>query len=103
MIDLIKKSMFIGIGLALKTKDEVQELGRELINKEQMSENDGRKFIDDLIDRYDEAKAEIEDKIDGSVKEFLNKMDLVTQDDLKKVQKEVKELKKALAAKTENK
>jgi polyhydroxyalkanoate synthesis regulator phasin len=94
--------MFIGIGLALKTKDEVQELGRELINKEQMTENEGRKFIDDLIDRYDEAKAEIEDKIDGSVKDFLNKMDLVTQDEFNKVKEELKELKEALDAKSQN-
>ena len=102
MFDLIKKSMFIGIGLALKTKDEVQELGRELINKEQMTENEGRQFIDDLIDRYDDAKAEIETKIDESVKEFLNKMDLVTQDEFKKVQAEIEELKEALAAQNEN-
>ena len=98
MFDLLKKSMFIGIGLALKTKDEVQELGRELINKEQMTENEGRQFIDDLVDRYDEAKEEIENKIDESVKEFLNKMDLVTQDEFKKLQTEIEELKEALAA-----
>ena len=102
MFDLIKKSMFIGIGLALKTKDEVQELGRELIKKEEMTENEGRKFIDDLVDRYDEAKAEIEEKIDESVKEFLTKMNLVTQEDFQKVQKDIKKLKKALAAKSEN-
>jgi polyhydroxyalkanoate synthesis regulator phasin len=94
--------MFIGIGLALKTKDEVQELGRELIKKEEMTENEGRKFINDLVDRYDEAKAEIEEKIDESVKEFLTKMNLVTQEDFQKVQKDIKKLKKALAAKSEN-
>ena len=74
MIDLIKKTMMAGIGLALKTRDEVEELARDLVKKGSMSEQEGKNFLDDLLKRYDEAKEKLEDKVEKTVKEFLKKL-----------------------------
>jgi polyhydroxyalkanoate synthesis regulator phasin len=41
MLNIIKKSMLTGIGLALIAKDEVEDLAKELVNKGKMSENEG--------------------------------------------------------------
>ncbi len=56
MFDLIKKTLLTGMGFALKTRDEVEELANELIKKGKMTEKEGAKFIEDLIKKYDEAK-----------------------------------------------
>ncbi len=97
MIDLIKKTMMAGIGLALKTRDEVEELVKDLVKKESMSEQEGKNFLDDLLKRYDEAKNKFEDRIEKAVKEFLKKADIVTSDELKALKKEIRELKKAIS------
>ncbi len=86
-----------GIGLALKTRDEVEELVKDLVKKESMSEQEGKNFLDDLLKRYDEAKDKFEDRIEKAVKEFLKKADIVTSDELKALKKEIRELKKAIS------
>jgi polyhydroxyalkanoate synthesis regulator phasin len=93
--------MMAGIGLALKTRDEVEELARDLAKKGTMSEQEGKHFLNDLLKRYDEAKDKLEEKVEKTVKEFLKKADIVTSDELKALKKEIRELKKAISNGTE--
>lgn len=96
MLEIIKKNILAGIGFALKTKDEVEEWARDLVRKEQMSEEEGRKFVDELLKRYDENRGKLEERVEKSVKEFLKKADIVTGDQLKELKKEIREIKAAL-------
>lgn len=96
MFDLIKKSLLAGIGIALKTKDEVEELAKELIQKSKLSEKDGREFLNELMKKYDEATTRFESRVEKSVKDFLKKADVVTIDELNELKKEISELKKAI-------
>jgi polyhydroxyalkanoate synthesis regulator phasin len=93
MFDLIKKSMLTGIGLALKTWDEVEDLVNDLQKKGEMSETEGRKFLDDARKRYEETQEKLEKRIESSVKDFLKKTQIVTTDELKDLKKEIRELK----------
>jgi polyhydroxyalkanoate synthesis regulator phasin len=97
MLNIIKKSMLTGIGLALIAKDEVEDLARELVNKGKMSENEGTKFLEDLQKRYDETQTKLEEKVQKAVKDFMKKADVVTGDELKGLKKEIRELKKAIS------
>lgn len=104
MFDLMKKSLLTGIGLALKTKDEVEDLVKELQKKGEMSETEGRKFLDEARQSYDEAQEKLEKRIEKTVKDFLKKTSIVTTDELKDIKKEIRELKSiinTLTAKTE--
>ncbi|MDX2497446.1 MAG: hypothetical protein QNL11_06035 [Desulfobacterales bacterium] len=97
MLNIIKKSMLTGIGLALIAKDEVEDLARELVNKGKMSENEGTKFLEDLQKKYDETQTKLEEKVQKAVKDFMKKADVVTGDELKGLKKEIRELKKAIS------
>ncbi len=101
MIDLFKKTMMAGIGLALQTRDEVEELARDMVKKGTMNEQEGEKFLDELLKRYDEAKDKLEEMLEASVKKFLKKADIVTRDELKALKKEIRELKKAISDRTD--
>lgn len=96
MFDIIKKTMLAGVGLALKTKDEVEDLARDLISKTDLSENDGEKFIDDLLKRYDEAKEKLEERLGKSVQGILKKANVATKDEVDELRKEIMALKKDL-------
>jgi polyhydroxyalkanoate synthesis regulator phasin len=93
MLDLLKKSVLTGIGLALKTKDEVEDLVKELQKKGEMSESEGRKFLDDVQKRYDETQEKLEKRVEDAVRDFLKKTKIVTTDELKELKKEIRELK----------
>ncbi|MBW2407775.1 MAG: hypothetical protein JRE92_00845 [Deltaproteobacteria bacterium] len=97
MLNLIKKSMLTGIGLALIAKDEVEDLAKELVNKGKMSESEGTKFLEDLQRRYDETQKKLEEKVQRAVKDFMKKADVVTGDELKGLKKEIRDLKKAIS------
>ena len=88
--------MLAGIGLALKTKDEVEDLAKELAAKGKLSEKDGKNFIEDLLNRYDDAQQKLEARVEKTVKELLKKADVVTGDELKGLKKEIRELKKMI-------
>jgi polyhydroxyalkanoate synthesis regulator phasin len=93
MLDLMKKGMLAGIGLALKTWDEVEKMVQEVQEKGEMSETEGRKFLDEVQKKYEEAQAKLEKRVEQTVKEFLKKTQIVTSDELKELKKEIRELK----------
>jgi polyhydroxyalkanoate synthesis regulator phasin len=101
MFDLVKKSMLAGIGLALKTWDEVEDLVTDIQKKGEMSESEGRKFLDEARKRYDEAQGKLEKRVEETVKTFLKKTNIVTTDELKELKKEIRELKGVVNAMTE--
>ena len=101
MPDLIKKTLLAGVGLALKTWDEVEDLAKELIDKGKMSEKDGRKFTKDLQKRYEDTQKKLEARVEKMVKEFFKKADVVTTDELKALKKEVRDLKKMISSENE--
>ena len=101
MADLIKKTLLTGVGLALKTWDEVEELAKELVEKGKMTEKDGGKFLKDLQSRYEETQKKLEARVEKTVKDFLKKADVVTGDEMKAVKKEIRELKKMISSEKE--
>lgn len=103
MFDLVRKSLLTGIGLALKTKDEVEDMVKELQKKGKMSETEGRKFLKDVQKRYDETQEKLEKRVEDAVKDFLKKTKIVTTDELKELKKEIRELKSIVNTLTEKK
>ena len=101
MSDLLKKTLLAGVGLALKTWDEVEDLAKELVDKGKMTEKDGSKFVKDLQKRYEETQKKLEERVERTVKDFLKKANVVTSDELKAVKKEVRELKKMISSEKE--
>ena len=98
MTDMIKKTLLTGVGLALKTWDEVEDLAKELIDKGKMSEKDGRKFTKDLQKRYEDTQKKLEARVEKTVKELFKKANVVTTDELKALKKEVRDLKKMISS-----
>lgn len=103
MAEFLKKTFLTGIGLALKTWDEVEALGKEMIKTGKMSEQEGKKLLKDLQSRYEEAQEKLEARVEKTVKDFLKKADVVTGDELKALKKEVRELKNMISSETEKK
>ncbi len=101
MLNIIKKSMLTGVGLALIAKDEVEDLANEFVKKGKMSEKEGTKFLEDLRKRYDETQKQLEERVQQAVKDFMKKADVVTGDELKGLKKEIRELKKAISEGTD--
>jgi polyhydroxyalkanoate synthesis regulator phasin len=99
MFDFIKKTMLTGIGLALKTKDEVENMAEDLIKQGKLSETEGRNFLKELKKKYEESQKKLEERVEKTVKEVMKKADVVTSDELNALKKEIRDLKKAISEK----
>lgn len=94
--DFIKKTMMTGIGMALKTQAEFEEMTKAFIEKSRMSEDEGRKFIEEMMDKYQEAKGDMEKKIEENVKKVLQNADIASNKELNALKEEVEKLKEKL-------
>ena len=93
--DLIRKVVLTGIGLAALTKEKIEEVVKEVVEKGKLSEKDGKEFIDELLKKSEGAREKVEGQIEKAVQATLKKMNLVTRDDLSKLEKQIKQLKKS--------
>ena len=92
MLDIIKKSLFTGLGLAYLTKEKIEELSKEIIAKGNLSEQEGKDFYNDLSLKSKEAKEKLEAQIKNVVHDSLEKMNLASRDDVQALEEKVKEL-----------
>ena len=93
LMGVVKKTMMTSIGLALKTKDEVEVWARDLVTRGEVSENEGEKFVDELLKRYDEARDSLESRIEKITQEIIIKAKVASTDEVDELRKEIEELK----------
>ena len=92
MFDLIKKMAYTGLGLAFMTKEKIEELSKEVVEKGKLSETEGKEFIDELQKKSEEARKKVEEQIENAVKDALKKMNIPSRDDMLRLEKQIEEL-----------
>lgn len=98
MIDLIKKAVLTGIGIASLTREKVEEFSRELIDKGKLSEQEGEKFVQEMQKRAEESREALKNQTDKFVESALNRMQLAKSSDLEKLQAEIVALRQEIEA-----
>ena len=102
VIEIAKKTLLTGIGLALVAKDELEDIVGDLEKKLNLTEKEGKKFLDELQQKYDKTQKKLEDRVEKSVNDFLKKANVATINDLKALKKEIRDLKKAIGNQDES-
>ncbi len=98
MFDLIKKTILTSVGLAAMTKDKVEELVKALMEKGEITENEGKELIDDLLKKSEQARKDLEIKVEDTVQKVLKKMDVATKKEIARLEKKVRNLEKKKAS-----
>ena len=104
MQELIKNVLYLGAGAAFMTKEKIEELKKDFIDKGKMTQEEGKKFVDDMIKKSEKAKEDLEKNIQKMITDKLDKMNVATKDDIADLHKQVADLKKMMdkAHKSEN-
>lgn len=96
MIDRIKKTMLAGLGLAFLTKEKLEELSEDLVEKGKLSGKDRKEFMDDLSEKSEDARKDVMGQIEKITRDTLKKMNIATRDDFLKLERQLKQVKKAV-------
>ena len=95
MLELLKKTMLTGIGLASMTKEKIEELGSRIAEESKLSEEEGRKLVEELLSRSNETKKDLETQVEKLVKDILEKLQISSREDLKTLENRIIKLEKA--------
>lgn len=82
MLDYLKKSILTGVGMALRSKKEIEALAKEFAEQSEMNQQEAKEFLDDCQKRYEEAKTDLDKKIETTIENILKKLDLPTKGDV---------------------
>ena len=67
MFDLIKQSLYLGMGVACFTREKLLDLGKEISARAQLSQEQSQQFQDELIKKGIDARRDLESEIDRRV------------------------------------
>ncbi len=96
MIDLVKRAMFTGIGVMSLTKEKVEDIANEFVEKGKLSEQEGKTLVKDMLERSEESKGELKKQIELVVQSTLAKMDIASKSDIDSLKNDLSELRGAM-------
>jgi polyhydroxyalkanoate synthesis regulator phasin len=80
--DLIERTFLAGMGAAALTKDRIQELVEEFVNRGQMNSEEGREVVERLVARSREEARSVLKKADSSLHGAYRELGLTSKRDL---------------------
>jgi len=92
MKDLLRDIFYMGAGAAFLTREKVEELKKELIEKGKMSQEEGKQFVDEMVKKSEDVKDKFEKKVHDTVAEQLQKMNVASRDDVDELRAKIEEL-----------
>lgn len=92
MIELIKKALYTGVGMAVLTKEKAEELVKELTQQAKLSEQEGKELFDSLLKQSEQARTEFQTKVDEAVLSVVKRLNLASKDEVEKLRTQVDEL-----------
>ncbi len=96
MIDLVKKTLLTGVGMAALTKEKIEEVAKDFVEKGKMTEQEGRALVDELVTRSEESRAALQKQVETLVQSILGKMDLAKKSEVDALKSEIEKLREEL-------
>lgn len=82
MFDLLKKNLFTAIGLAVMTRERVEEVGKKIVQDAKLSEIEGKQFVEELIKKTDDARMAIEKMVNDKLEAAIKKLSIPTRSEI---------------------
>ena len=98
MSDMFRKMSLFGIGVISLTQEKVEEFSQEMIKKGELSREEGKKLVKDILAEREKQVKDLEDKINDRVRDTLDKSGVVMKSDVAALEKKIEKLEKTIQA-----
>lgn len=92
MKELLRNVMYAGVGAAFFTKDKIEELKDELIDRGKLKSGDSKQFVDELWKKSENAKDQLDLWVNQRVEEKIRQLNLATAADIDDLKRQIEEL-----------
>ena len=96
MKEMMKNIVYTGLGAAFLTKEKIEELRSEFIEKGKITKDEGKQFVDELAKKSEKAKEQLNLWINMRVEEKVKQLNLATADEVNELRRQVAELQVAI-------
>lgn len=86
MEDLFKKFLYTGVGLVSSTVEKIQSSVDKLVDEDKLSQDEGKKIVDDLVKNTETKREEFEGKLKNIVEEVMGRLNIGSQSQIKDIQ-----------------
>jgi polyhydroxyalkanoate synthesis regulator phasin len=90
--NIIRKTLYTAVGIVASTTERLQHVIDELVSKGRLSEEEGKKVVDDVVKTSESRRDEYEGRFRNIVDSVLSKLNLPQGDAHEKMEKRVKSL-----------
>lgn len=92
MVELLKKTLYVSLGIITMTKERVEDLAKKVASEAKLSESEGKQFIDEVLKRSDEIKESIDKIVSEKTTSLLKTMNIPTRTEMNALELRVKKL-----------
>lgn len=94
--EILRKMSLFGIGVFSLTKEKVEELSQEMVKKGELTQDEGKKFVQEVLSEKEHQLKDVEKQVNDKVKDFIDKSGVVTKKDIQALEAKIEELEKKL-------
>jgi polyhydroxyalkanoate synthesis regulator phasin len=95
MLEFLKKTLWIGAGLAVVTAEKIEAAVKEIVDRGDITETEGKELIDDLIEKSKKAKKDLGERVEKAVRETLQRLKIPSRREVDELKARIEELEKA--------
>lgn len=95
MLQFLKKTYLLGLGLASVTRERLEELVDELVKRGEVAESDRQKVLDDLLERAKEEQKKLSTSVKDGVQKVVGEMGIPTRKEFSDLVERVANMEKA--------
>jgi len=92
MFEELKKSIDKGLDYAFMTTDKLTKAAKDLAKENNLTKEEAKKLLDHLVKKSEETRKTLEVNFQELVKTTLNKMNIPSKEELKKLEDRIKKL-----------
>ena len=96
MLETLKNSLLTGVGMALRSKKEIEAFAKEFAEQSEMNQKEAKDFQEECKKRYDDANSSRDKKVEAVVESVLKRLDLPTRGDIDELNARIDELSKKI-------
>ncbi len=95
-MDALKNLLLAGLGAVGYSQDKLKEVVSTLIDRGQLTREQGEKVITEWVDRGKEEQERVTDRVGEELKSVISKLPVIMRDEFEALQARVEELEQKL-------
>ncbi|HBH23187.1 MAG TPA: hypothetical protein DDY13_07155 [Cytophagales bacterium] len=89
MEDVLKKILYTSVGMISLTAEKVQQLIQKLVDEDKISEEEGRKIVDDIMKNANTKKEEFESQLKSITERVVSSFDFASKKEIAELRRKI--------------